>query len=848
MARKKLVVIDGKSVLYRGYYAMTHLSNKAGKPTGATYGFAMMGLRIIKDLKPDYVIVAWDMSKTNIRSRRELYPEYKAQRKPMPEDLREQIPDVRRLCAAFSWPFLEVDDYEADDIMGTLREQAYAEGIDVVLVTSDLDTLQLVNGHTSVLTLKKGLTQTVEYTPQRLQEEFGMTPAQFIDYKALRGDPSDNIPGVAGVGEKTAKQLIAEYDSLDGVYAHLAEIKGAVRAKLEADRDMAYLSRQLVEIMCDAPVQLDLAAARTEDCDPAAIQALFAELNFRRLLNDLPEWMKPQAGLFNSAEVAAPGIEPITVKRRETKLSCETALVLTLKELTFISPKPDEAYLLPSSQVEVDQIIGFDTKLDLHRLNSSVAVEFDIMVAAFVLNPLLRRQSLAALAQEVLTVELAEFERHDDMDLAQAGLILAVMWKLYDVYRDQLAAVPALSRVVKEIEWPLIPVLARMEARGMKLDVGYLEKMSDDFSGRIKELETAIYEAAGQEFNINSPQQLQTILFEKLQLDSTGIKKTKTGYSTGASELAKLRHLHPVIDLISRYRELTKLKSTYIDTLPRQVGKDGRLHTTLSQTVAQTGRLSSLHPNLQNIPVRTEESRAIRTAFTAESGNVLISADYSQFELRLAAALSGDKQMITAFNAGWDIHQLTAAELYGVEPEKVSKEQRYNAKAVNFGVMYGMSPHGLSIATGMSREEAASFIKKYFDLRPELHTYLEGLKGLAKSQGYVETLLGRRRPMPDIHSSNFAVRAGAERAAMNMPIQGTEADLMKLAMIRVEEVLDEDCRQVMQVHDSIIVEAPQTKSKQVAQMLKEIMEAIAPELAVRLDVDTSIGETWGELH
>ncbi len=846
MSRKKLVVIDGKSVLYRGYYAMTHLNNREGRPTGATYGFAMMALRILNELKPDYVVVAWDMSKTNTGSRCKLYEEYKSNRKPMPEDLREQIPDVRRLCEAFSWPFMEIDEYEADDIMGTLREQAKDKGIDVVLVTSDLDTLQLVNGHTSVLALKKGLSVTINYDEARLREEYDMTPQQFIDYKALRGDPSDNIPGVAGVGEKTARQLIADFGSLDGVYENLGKVKGAVRTKLENDREMAYLSRELVEIVCDLPIELDLEAAAVQDCEPSAIAELFSELNFRRLQGELPEWMRPQPGLF-AEQPEKSDFSPVSIQRTDDNLSLEEAVVVTLDNLALVSSDKKRAFLVPVANVKVDRIIGYHVKEDIKRFDSEPEVSLDVMIAAFVLNPLLRQQELSALAADELGLSIVDLDRRDDANEEDMGSWVSALWLLHDKYNEQLNDSPKLKGVLDDIEWPILPVLARIEQRGMKLDIDYLDKMSQDFTERIQALEHDIYKEAGREFNINSPKQLQVVLFDELGLSSAGIKKTKSGYSTGASELDKLRSLHPIVDLISRYRELTKLKSTYIDALPKLVDENSRLHTTLTQTVAQTGRLSSLHPNLQNIPVRTEEGRAIRKAFTAEKGNVLVSADYSQFELRLAAHLSGDEHMLDTFSKGRDIHAQTAADLYGVELKDVSKEQRYNAKAVNFGVMYGMSAHGLSVSTEMSREEAADFIKKYFSLRPQLYEYLEGLKKQAHEQGYVETMFGRRRPMPDIRSSNYMVRAAAERAAMNMPIQGTEADIMKLAMIEADKRLDEDCWQIMQVHDSILVECPESKSGDVARLLKDAMESAAPEIDVDLVVDTSVGKTWQDV-
>lgn len=870
--QKTLVVIDGKSVLYRGYYAMGNLATPQGRSTGASYGFAMMGLRILKEFDPDYIVVAWDKSKTNIRARQQRYAEYKANRQPMPQDLREQIDDVRALCDAFGWPLLEIDDFEADDIMGTLAVQAKEKGIDSILVTSDLDVLQLVNHHTKTCALKRGLTQTVLYDEATFEDEFGMSPQQFVDYKALRGDPSDNIPGVKGVGDKTARKLIQEYGSLEKIYESLDDIGGAAATKLREDQDMAFLSRDLVTLSLEVPIEFDEVAANAHVADPAAVKQLFDELNFRRLTQDLPAWMQSEQQLFDqqSAAVTAPDTADIkitTIQSARDLLELPDSKTLmvfasldqgqeppVVTEL-LLSPSQDEVYRWPQPQAvsETEEmfrrrtVAGYDLKPLLRGLKlPEPSGWWDMKIAEFLLDPLQRLETLAEVLEHKYGYNLV-IGGEEPLSEESLKRLVPALWQLQ---HDQAAAfehTPKLQEILQTIEMPLLPVIARMEDCGIKLNTQYLKTMSDDFAGRIGQLQADIYQEAGQEFNINSPQQLQAVLFDTLQLSTADIKKTKTGYSTGASELEKLRGLHPIIDKISHYRELTKLKSTYIDALPKLVAEDGRLHTTFTQTVAQTGRLSSLHPNLQNIPVRTEEGRAIRQAFVAEDGNALVQADYSQFELRLAAALSGDEHMLAAFNAGEDIHTKTAAELYGIEQSDVTKEQRYNAKAVNFGVMYGMSAHGLSVATSMSREEAAQFIATYFQLRPKLWEYLEGLKHQAKTDGYVETMFGRRRPMPDIHATNFAVRAAAERAAMNMPIQGTEADLMKLAMIQIDRQLSDQAWQILQIHDSIIVECSQEEASSVAKILQEIMEGVAEDLPVKLEVDTAIGSHWGEL-
>lgn len=879
---KRLVVIDGKSVFYRGYYAMPNLSTRDGIPTGGVYGFAVLALQILKKLSPDYVIVAWDKSKTNIRSRRKLYPEYKANRKPMPEDMREQIPVLRELLDGFSWPLMEVDDYEADDIMGALAKQAQAKGIETILVSSDMDLLQLVDGNIQLYTLKKGLTNIVHYDDALIQAEFGFSKEKFDDYKALKGDSSDNIPGVAGVGDKTAKDLVLKYETLENIYLHIDDFKGALRKNLEENKDMAYLSRELVHIMVDAPVKLDLKAADVQDANPAKIADLFQQLSFKRLLEELPSQMKTEQELFASSN--EPKNDSFNAKPAEL-ISDEKKLASIIKKSTkqlvlYTLFEPHEPWQLPvldgvlftcdgkqSYLIEGKEkallktfgillqkseirLIGYDLKQDMEawidvgiRLEK---VEMDVMDGAFLLNALLREQTLHDLAQDELDIKLPEFERTGEIDKNLAGAIMHAFWKLFKAYETKVKKLPKVLKVAQDIEWPIIPVLARMEYQGIQLESSYLAKMSKEFEQKITNVTKLIYKESKTEFNISSPAQLQTVLFETLALPKTFVKKTKTGYSTAASELEKLRSLHPIIDLITQYRELTKLKSTYVDALPRLVDKEGRLHTSFKLTVAQTGRLSSDNPNLMNIPVRTDAGRLIRNAFVARSGNMLISADYSQFELRIAACLANDKNMIHAFNQGIDIHAMTAAELADKEIGEVTKFERRAAKVVNFGVLYGMSPHGLSVATGMTRDKAKEFIDRYFEVRQPLVKYLEGLVTQAKKDGYVETLFGRRRPVPDIHSSNFVVRNAAERQTMNMPIQGTAADLMKLAMIEVDKKLSDKCQMLLQIHDSILVEAPKDNAAEISKQIEKIMENIY-KLPVKLDVDVAIGKNWGEL-
>lgn len=883
--RKKFAVIDGKSVFYRGYYAMPNLAAKDGTSTGGVFGFATMALEVIRRLKPDYVAVAWDKPKTNIRRRLELYPEYKAGRKPAPPDFYEQIPVLHELLQAFGWPLYELDDYEADDIMGTLAVQARERKLETMLVTSDLDMLQLVNGHVKVYALKTGLSHIELYSPDTFEAKYGLGVDQFLDLKALKGDSSDNIPGVPGIGEKTAIELLRQYQTLDGIYENLGIIKDSVRKKLEAGKKLAYLSKEIGRIWTDAPLKLDLSEVDGSKIQPAKIMELFERLEFKSLLRQLPEVMKTAidghvAGLIQPKVDLRIGKNVLIDSAARLKdvhiADSEQLYVTALSEgkhgygplVLALSADGETTYTFDLSKLEARHVIapilqaaplvGYDVKSTLKVLlalgaETLPAVGHDVLIASFLLNSLRREQALTELAQTDLHYSGQPFEELDTAAFIEhAAETIAVIRALHDQQTKELHAIPKLPELARTIEWPVIPVLARMEYAGIELDTHYLRDMSVEIDGMIADIEHQIQEQAGLEFNIASPAQLAEVLFSplKLNLPVQGIKKGKTGYSTAASELDKLRGQHPIIDLIGQWREVTKLKNTYIDTLPQQVDECSRIHTTFNLTIAQTGRLSSVDPNLQNIPVRTDLGRRIRTAFVAGKGKKFVSADYSQFELRLSAAMSDDRDLIELFNRDTDVHVATAAMVYGRQPEDVTKQMRSSAKAVNFGILYGMSAHGLAAATGMTYEQANRFIKDYMAIRQPLVAYLDSLKDRARKDGYVETLFGRRRPMPDIHSSNFAVRSAAERAAMNMPIQGTEADLMKLAAIKVDEVLatvGHDCRQLLQIHDSILVECPEEHAEIVAKELQRVMEYIYPALPVKLTVETTIGDNWGEL-
>ncbi len=866
---KRLAIIDGKSVFYRGYYAMPNLSTKDGTPTGGVFGFATMALEVIKRLQPDYVCVAWDKPKTNIRKRIALYPEYKAGRKPAPPDFYEQIPVLHELLAAFGWPLYELDDYEADDIMGTLATQAREKGIDTALITSDLDLLQVINSNVHVYALKKGLSNIDLYHPKSFEEKYGVKVKQFLDLKSIKGDSSDNIPGVPGIGEKGAVELLQKYETLDSVYKHLDDIKESTRNKLIAGKDLAYLSKKLAAIWTDAPIKLDLKEVDGGKCDPVKLRELLEKLEFRNLARNLPEYMHVPGETDKSkpAKLTVGDSHAIKTMAELEKLTLPKTDELVIHavaenhhgkkpQLLAISPDPKTVISFDlttldlagvttklKTYIESAKLVGYDLKSTLQTLYTlnidAVNIEHDVLVGAFLINSLIREQTLAELAANDLNIHIEEE--------AQLSEIIAVIRGLHKHQAKELKEMPKVAKLAEEIEWPITSVLARMEYTGIKLDTKYLEKFSVQLEDTISDLEQQIYGHADKEFNISSPTQLSEVLFENLKLPTQGVKKGKTGYSTAATELDKLRGLHPIIDLISQYREVTKLKNTYVDTLPNQVDENSRLHTTFSLTVAQTGRLSSNDPNLQNIPVRTELGKNIRTAFEAEEGNVFVSADYSQFELRLAAYLCGDKDLIKQFNEDIDVHTVTAAEVYGRDPEDVTKNMRRDAKVVNFGVMYGLSAHGLVAATGMNYQQAKTFIEKYFEVRPKLKDYIESVKKQANDKGYVENIFGRRRPTPDVKSSNFMVREAAMRAAVNMPFQGSAADIMKKAMVDIAKALEgKDCKMLLQIHDSILVECPRGEAEKTAKIIKETMENTI-KLPVKLTVDTDTGQNWGDL-
>lgn len=838
---KIFVLIDGKSLFYRGYYAMPHLSTADGRPTGGVYGFASLALELVRQLRPDYVAVAWDKAKTNIRRRRAIYPEYKANRHPAPPDFYQQIPILRQLLEALGWPFYEVDDYEADDIIGTLSKQANRAGIHTVIASSDLDMLQLIDDDTEVYALKKGLSSIDRFDVKAFQAKYGIRVDQFLDLKSLKGDSSDNIPGVPGVGEKTAVALLQKYHDLDGVYAHLDEITGAARRKLADGKASAYMSRELVQIQCDAPIPLDLQAADVKKLDRQRLRRLLLDLQFTSLLRRLPVDMQVSEG--DEAVGAETAIEPAVefqVASLPDKLT-GTVMAVPAEDGLLLSDQSGQyyktSYKLAAELLTAVPVVAYDLKeLASQFLRRNLSVKFvanyDISHAGFLVGSLSKPRTLT----DILAEQLDQSESRQ----------LAAVYQLWQQTHRQLNQLPQLAQLASRVDFPLQLVLARMEERGVLADRAQLTRLHQKLGDGLALLEQAIRREVGYEFNVASPAQLSEALFTKLALKPTARKNKRGSYPTGAKELAKLRSAHPVIDLIIKYRELAKLKTGYADTLPKLIAPDGRIHTTFSQSITATGRLSSSNPNMQNIPARTEQGREIKRAFIAPAGRVLINADYAQFELRLAAALAGDQALIRVFDdPANDVHTMTAAEAYGVTPAEVTPEQRRHAKVINFGILYGMSPHGLAEATDMNLSEAREFIDKYFQARQSIRDYQAKVIGQAKEDGYVQTLLGRRRPVPGLRSSNAMVREATKRAAINLPVQGTEADLMKMAMLKVEEIAG--ASQIMQVHDSIMVECDEAEAERIAGEMKQIMEQIYPELGVRLLVETKIGHDWSQL-
>jgi len=889
----KLILIDGYSLANRAFFALPPLTNKQGQHTNAVYGMAMMLLRLVDEEKPDYLAVAFDTGKPTFRH--EAYGDYKAGRRPMAEELRSQIPLVRQLFEVFGVPVIAKDGYEADDVLGTMACRGVEAGMDVYIVTGDRDAFQLVGPKVTVLYTKKGITEVERVDLAAVHDRYGLEPRQMIEVKGLMGDPSDNIPGVPGIGEKTALRLIQQFHDIPNLLAHLDQVeKTRERNLLATNQEQAMSSRDLATIRCD----LDLALA-PEDCrwtggDRAAVAGFFQEMEFRSLLkrflvddsevganaNIEQVFAVPNYTTVAAGDDLAPILErfgrgPVGLQfftHRLARSGSRLAGVALggseigyyLVELTGDRlPEPLARWLASKDQVK-DYYDGKEfLRIGAWCGEGAAGLREDLRLAGHLLAGSGGDLSLSQMVRSYLgRGELPELRNERgtlvaldalpmDFPFADAGRVavanVAAITELVPVVREKIGEL-GMERLYRELELPLTATLFRMEEAGILVDRERLGELGERFRGEMAHLEQEIYELAGEEFNIGSPKQLGVVLFERLGLPAG--KKTKSGYSTDAEVLERLAELHPLPDKVLEYRGLAKLNSTYVEALLNLVDSaSSKIHTTFQQTVTATGRLSSTDPNLQNIPVRTAEGREIRRVFLPGPGQVLISADYSQIELRVMAHFSQDPKYMAAFLEGDDIHRRTASEIFGVPLAEVDAELRDRAKAVNFGILYGISGFGLARGTGVARKEAERYIKAYFDRYDGVRSFLDGVIEAAREMGYVETMLGRRRYLPDLKSSNFARRSFAERTARNTPIQGTAADIIKLAMLRVEERLKRDAlpaRILLQVHDELVLEADQAAVREVGLAVKEEMER-AVELAVPLVVEVKDGENWGDM-
>jgi DNA polymerase-1 len=903
---KRLFVIDGHALCYRAYYAFIRnpLVNSSGQNTSAIYGFARMLLKLASEQKPDFLAVAFDPPKKSFRF--SLYPEYKANRQKMPEDLRSQIDEIKKMIEVFGIPRIEQAEYEADDVLGSMARRFASRNLEVVLVTGDKDAYQLAGGGVSIYANKKGISDYEMYGPKEIEERTGVRPDQVVDYMALVGDASDNIPGVKGIGEKTAQKLIAAYGSLDNLFAHIDEIKGRTGELLSGGRESAYLSRDLATLCTDLPIEADLSGLEFRGIDPGQAVPYFRKLEMGSIIRDFFPFEtgdaargaeKPDAGPKDLYRIIRTEEEIEELMRMvgeagEVSLDTETTSRSPVEaELVGISfsIREGEGWYLPvrnkdmfSGQycdparsmellkplLEDGSIrkIGQNIKYDqIVLMNHGIAlggVAFDTMVASYLLSPHERRHNLDDLAKKYLDYKTITYK-----DIAGSGrgavpieevpleriAVYAiedadVTFRLYRIFGKRLEN-EGLSSLFRDIEMPLIGVLADMERAGVKIDVGYFKKLEKKNREMLRQAEEKVYDAAGRRFNINSTRELSQVLFDELRLKPQ--RKTKTGLSTDIRVLENLKGEHQIIDHLILYRTLSKLKNTYIDSLPKLVSKEsGRIHTSYNQTVAATGRLSSSDPNLQNIPVREELGKSIRRGFVPEEGSLLMSADYSQIELRVTAHLSNDANMIRAFNEGIDIHSMTASLVFGVPIEEITPEMRRQAKVVNFATIYGVSPFGLSRQAEIGIKEAAEFIRIYFEMYPGIKEYVDRTISFARENGYVKTMLGRKREIPDINSETSFRREGAERIAINTPIQGTSADMIKVAMINISDEFKKKglkTKMIMQVHDELVFEVPEEEREGVEAIVHDKMEH-ALELKVPLKVDVAVGKNWEEAH
>ncbi len=905
--QKRLILIDGNAIMHRAYHALPPLSTKKGELVNAVYGFASTLLSVIENFKPDYVAASFDLAGPTFRH--EEYKEYKATRAKAPDEFYSQIPRVKEFVKTFNIPIYEKEGYEADDVIGTLAKQAEKKGeVEVIIVTGDLDTLQLVSEKTKVYTMRRGLSDSVVYDEERIKERYNLSPVQIIDFKGLRGDPSDNIPGVKGIGEKTAVELLAKYKTIETVYQNLEEIKNSIKEKLERDRLKAFMSKKLATIATDVPISLELEKTRVHDFDREKLISLLKELNFYSLIKRLPkngkeiptgssqgdmsikEEQSNEVRDFKYQIVSEKNLEEFfedIILQKEISITIDFSGKFSQTEIRGIafSWKAGRAHYLKYDQkvfkklkdiLESGEIkkIGYDLKSAYKALDSCGiklgGIYFDIMIASYLIDPGSKID-----LEKIIMIELGEEVSFSENEKGQMAILMdsedkekgirdvcqkadysfklkeILIQKIEKISREQKEEKQTqknLEEVFFDIEMPLVEALSQMEIAGVKINTLVLRGISEKIELKIKNLEEGIYKMAEFQFNINSPQQLSEVLFEKMKLSSLDIKKTKSGFSTASSELEKLRSQSKVIEKIEEYRELFKLKTTYLDTLPVLVDDKSRIHTTFNQAVTATGRLSSTDPNLQNIPIRTDLGQLVRTAFVAEDGWKLVSGDYSQIDLRIVAHVSDDKKLIEAFVRGDDIHKITASEINKVPISQVTEKMRRSAKALNFGVIYGMSVFGFSQASGIEREDAKKFIDEYMKKFSGVANYIIRTKEFAKRNEFVETLLGRRRNISEINSPNYQVAQAAERMAINMPIQGLAADIVKLAMIKIQEEYknNPEVKMILQIHDEIILEVKENISEEVSRKVKETMESVF-ELKVPLIADVSTGDNWGEI-
>ncbi|MFG6119055.1 DNA polymerase I [Thalassobacillus sp. B23F22_16] len=871
----KLVLIDGNSIAYRAFFALPLLNNDKGIYTNAVYGFTTMLLRILEEDQPDHILVAFDAGKTTFRHK--TYGDYKGGRQKTPPELSEQFPVLKELLDAFSIPHYQLEQYEADDIIGTLSQSAEKKGWDVNVISGDKDLLQLVSDHIDVTLTRKGISNVEKYDPAFLADKMGIRPDQVIDLKALMGDNSDNIPGVPGVGEKTAVKLLKQFDTLENLYENITEVKGKLKEKLENHKDDAFMSKQLVTIKRDSPVTIGLEDLTYEGYSNRDVSNIFKDLGFQSLLGRVD-------GSDQQAEEAAEELPEIEVEH-VTELTDE---VLTGTEAIFVEMlhenyhqaeiegiaivNKDKNYFIPVDIAAESDVFCewaknaqkrkwvFDAKRTVVALLRKgihlKGVDFDLLLASYLINPSENNHDIPSIAHRMGETSVqydeevygrgAKIKRPDDEKLAEHMARKAtLLYKLKDKVEEQLKDNHQLE-LYHDLEMPLALILGEMEHLGVQVDVDRLKDMGEELRTRLKEIEEQVYDLAGETFNLNSPKQLGPILFDKLGLPV--IKKTKTGYSTSADVLEQLEDKHEIIPKILIYRQLGKLQSTYIEGLLKVVDNDThKIHTRFNQALTQTGRLSSTDPNLQNIPIRLEEGRKIRQAFIpSKPGWVMFASDYSQIELRVLAHIAQDEKLIAAFKEGRDIHTQTAMEVFKVEAEAVTGEMRRHAKAVNFGIVYGISEYGLSQSLSITRKEAKEFIDRYLESYPGVKVYMEETVRNAKQTGFVTTFMNRKRFLPDLTSRNFNRRNAAERTAMNTPIQGSAADIIKKAMIDLHHRLDEEkleANLLLQVHDELILEAPEEEIEQLKKIVPDVMENTV-ELDVPLKVDSSYGPTW----